>query len=60
MRTVEDNELSKQLDEALRIDFCEKRQEQIKLAKTNIIKIQEENKKYYNRNRKPAIKYKVG
>lgn len=60
MRNAEDVELAKQLDEALRHDFCEKRQEQRSLAKANITKIQEENKKSYNRKRKPAIKYKVG
>lgn len=60
MRNSEDIELSNQLDEALRADFCEKRQEQRLLAKSNIEKIQKENKKYYNRNRKPAIKYKIG
>lgn len=60
MRTKEDAELANQLDEALRHDFCEKRQEQRQLAKENIAKIQQENKKTYNRNRKEAIKYKLG
>lgn len=60
MRTGEDHELANQLDEALRAEFCEKRQEQRLLAKANIAKIQKENEKHYNRNRKPAIKYKIG
>lgn len=60
MRTKEDVELANQLDESLRQDFCENRQQQRQLAKSNIAKIQEENKKTYNRNRKEAIKYKVG
>lgn len=60
MRINEDMELANQLDEALRHDFCEKRQEQRQLAKENIAKIQEENKKTYNRKRKEAVKYKVG
>lgn len=58
MRTNEDQELAEQLEEALRNDFMERLQELRKLAKENIVKLQEENRN--NRNRIPTLKYKLG
>ena len=60
MRIDEDLDLAKQLEEALQADFQERRQEMRNIARENISKLQEENRKSYNRNRKPALKYKVG
>jgi len=59
MRTDEDQELANKLEEAMQNDFFEQRQEIRKLAKENIVKLQEENRKAFNRNRKPAMKYKI-
>lgn len=60
MKTTEDQQLAQQLNEALENDFMEERKEQRRLAKENIMKLQQENRKSYNRNRKQAIKYKLG
>lgn len=55
MRVKDDYELAKQLEEALREDFLEQRQEMRKLAKQNIAKLQEENRKTFNRNIRSVI-----
>lgn len=60
MRTDDDQLLATQLEEALQNDFVERRQEMRNAAKINIAKLQDENRKSFNRNRKPAMKYKVG
>lgn len=60
MRTTEDQNLADQLEEVFANDFLERRQELRQIAKANIAKIQEENRKTYNRNRKPALRYKLG
>lgn len=60
MRTNDDQLLASQLEEALQNDFMERRQEMRNTAKRNIAKLQDENRKTFNRNRKPALKYKIG
>lgn len=60
MRTDDDQVLASQLEEALQNDFLERRQEMRNTAKACITKLQEENRRSFNRNRKPALKYKVG
>lgn len=60
MRTDDDQILANLLEEALQSDFMERRQEMRQTAKKSIAKLQEENRKSYNRNRKPAMKYRIG
>lgn len=60
MRTNDDQLLASQLEEALQNDFIERRQEMRNAAKQNIAKLQNENRMTFNRNRKPALKYKIG
>lgn len=60
MRNPEDTELAKILEEELRADFENERDEIRKVAKETIERVQEQNRKYYNKNRKDAIVYKEG
>lgn len=60
MRTIEDQNLADQLEEVFANDFLERRNELRKMARESIAKVTEENRKTYNRNRKPAMKYKLG
>lgn len=59
MRTDEDQLPASQLEKALQNDFFERRQDLRNVAKQNIAELQEENRKEFNRNRKPALKYKI-
>lgn len=60
MRCQEDSEVLKLLDEELIQNFKEKRNELREEARKGILKIQEENRKSFNKNRKNATDYQVG
>lgn len=60
MRNPEDNRFAEEVEEALREEFETDRVEERDAAKEAIIRIQEENRKAYNRQRKPSRQYDVG
>lgn len=60
MRTKEDTELLQLLEEETAKQYEEARDDLRQKAKEQILAVQEENRKYFNRKRKESYKYKVG
>lgn len=60
MKIKNDLRIRELIDEEVQNEFMNDRDELRMQAKASILKIQEENRKNFNRNRKPAFKYKIG
>lgn len=60
MKNPEDSELAAVLEEELRADFETERNDMRKVAKESIDRIQEENRRYFNKRRKAPTEYREG
>ncbi|KAL0851301.1 hypothetical protein ABMA28_007130 [Loxostege sticticalis] len=60
MRTKEDMNVLELLEEEGRVEFMNQRDESRREAKAQILRIQEENRRTYNKKRKEGAKYKQG
>ncbi|CAL1294601.1 unnamed protein product [Larinioides sclopetarius] len=60
MKCKEDSQILKILEDEYLRSFQEQREKMRKYAKQNILKIQEESRRSFNRKRKPPNTYKIG
>lgn len=60
MRRKEDLQMLEILEEEFVSQFMEERNESREVAKAQILRVQDENRKQFNKKRKPAVQYKLG